>query len=70
MDIVRTREDNLDRLNKASEALSTIMFSSAYNSFIDPDFKDIIDFEEFSEVFDKLMDWTMEYENKLNSINS
>jgi hypothetical protein len=70
MDIVRSRQDNADRLSTASKALSTIMFSSAYNSFIDPEFKDVIDFEEFSEVFDKLMDWSMEYENKLNLLNS
>jgi hypothetical protein len=43
--IVRTRKDELEALQDANSALSRIMLSSAYNSHLDPEFKDIIDFE-------------------------
>jgi len=68
--LVYTREDHADRLKKASDALANIMFSSAYNAFIDPEFKDISDFDEFSDVFNKLRKWSIEYENRLNSKKS
>jgi hypothetical protein len=65
MGIVRSREEQLEALKKASSAFASIAFSSAYCSQLDPEFKDIIDFEEFNDVFKKLSLWSVEFENKL-----
>jgi hypothetical protein len=65
MSIVRSREEQLEALKKASSAFASIALSSAYCSQHDPEFRDIIDFKEFNEVFSKLTHWSIEFEKKL-----
>jgi hypothetical protein len=66
--IVRNREDQLEALNEAVVAIGRIQFSSAYNSHHDPEFKDIIDFDELCEVHNKLGTWLHNWEKKLKEI--
>ena len=68
--IVRTREDQAEALKDAFMALSRIMLSSAYNSHYDPEFKEIIDFEEFVKVNEKIAEWHMKFEDKMKTINT
>lgn len=68
--IVRSAEDEADRLNQAFHALSDIMYSSAYCSHGDPDFGDIMDFEEFCEVHKKLGNWSIKFEEKLKELEN
>lgn len=64
--IVRNREDELKALEDSVNAISRIMLSSAYNSHLDPDFKDIIDFNEFHEIYTKLSSWRINFEKRMN----
>ena len=66
--IVRTREEELERLKTACKAMTEIMISSAYNSHLDPEFKDIIDFDEFIKIHGKLLKWMKDFEKKLEEI--
>jgi hypothetical protein len=66
--IIRSREEQLEALNEAVVAIGRIQYSSAYSSHHDPDFKDIIDFDELCEVHSKLGTWLHEWEKKLNEI--
>ena len=68
--LIRTDEDMLDRLNNASDAYSSIMLSSMHNSFRHPDFEDIIDFEEFVDVHQKLNKWYLAYDKRLNELKN
>ena len=67
--LVRSREDQLQMLSDAASALSGIQLSSCYNSHLDPEFKDIIDFEEICDVYSKLVDWKIKFEKRLKIIN-
>ena len=66
--IVRSREEQLEALKDSCEAIGRIQFSSAYNSHHDPEFKDIIDFDELCEVHKKLAMWAHNWEEKLKEI--
>lgn len=66
--IVRSREEQLEALDEALKALGRISFSSAYSSYHDSEFKDIIDFDEFCEVHNKLSNWAYLWGNKLKEI--
>lgn len=69
MAIVRNREDQSKALRDAFNALGTIMLSSAYSTHHDPEFKDMINFEEFCEVFHKIADWSIKFDEKLKQLN-
>lgn len=63
--IVRTREEELERLKTACKAMTEIMIS---NSHLDPDFKDIIDFDEFIKIHGELLKWMKGFEKKLEEV--
>lgn len=63
--IVTTREEEADALRGAHGQLARMAYSSAYNSHLDPDFKDIIDFDEFCDVFSKIGNWSVKFEERL-----
>ena len=66
--IVHSPEDSADALKESSAALASIAFSSAYCPMIDPDFNDIIPFAEFTEVFHKVYEWSVKFEERLKEI--
>lgn len=68
MSIVRSREDELDRLEKAHSALSDIALSSAYSSHHDTLVNDIINFDEFIEVYEKISKWSTEFRKRVDDI--
>lgn len=66
--IVRNRKDQEDALRTASTSLGRISFSSAYNSHHDPEFKDIIDFDELHKIQMKISNWLNSWEKRLKEI--
>lgn len=58
---VKSMEDLGKALNEASDQMNRIMFSSAINPWLLAGFHDIIDFEEFLDVTNKLNEWSQEF---------
>ncbi len=64
--IVRSMEDVNDALSNASNQVGRIMYSSAANPWLVAEFHDIMDFEEFTEVSEKLSQWSLEFNRRIN----
>ena len=65
-EIIRSEEELNNTLNEATNSINNIMLSSEANPWLLADFNDVIDFEEFSDVWDKLNTWSKDFKNRLN----
>jgi len=57
--LVKSAKHFQEKLKKASSSLADIILSNEYIFWVDDKVKDIIEFEEFEEMFFKLQDWNL-----------
>ena len=64
-ELAMNKEQFCNALRNSSQALSMIMLSSAFSVWNIPELKDVVSFEEFVEVYDKINHWDQEFKHRI-----